>query len=43
MDFRKVYRYSGTITDSSDKKPEEEICFSVEVGNMNEKSAKKNW
>ena len=32
------YRYNGTKADSSDEEPEEEICFSVEEGNMNEKS-----
>ena len=35
------YRYTGTKVDSSDEEPEEEICFSVEEGNVNEKSTKK--
>ena len=35
------YRYTGTKADSSDEEPEMEICFSVEEGNMNEKSTKK--
>ena len=35
------YRYTGTKADSSDKEPEEEICFSVEEGNINESSTKK--
>ena len=35
------YRYTGTKADSSDEEPEEEICFSVKEGNMNEKSTKK--
>ena len=34
------YRYTGTRTDSSDEEPEEGIFFSVEEGNMNEKSTK---
>ena len=28
--------------DSSDEEPEEEICFSVEEGNMNDELTKKN-
>ena len=32
------HRYNSTKADSSDEEPEEEICFSVEEGNMNEKS-----
>ena len=35
------YRYTGTKANSSDEEPEEEICFSVEEGNMNEKSTEK--
>ena len=35
------YRYTDTKADSSDEEPEMEICFSVEEGNMNEKSTKK--
>ena len=35
------YRYTGTKADSSNEEPEEEICFSVQEGNMNEKSTKK--
>ena len=34
-------RYTGTKVDSNDEEPKEEICFSVEEGNMNEKSTKK--
>ena len=35
------YRYTGTKADFGGEEPEEEIYFSVEEGNMNEKSAKK--
>ena len=35
--FISHYRYTATKADSSDKEPEEEICFSVEEGSMNEK------
>ena len=35
------YRYTDTKSDSSNEKPEEEICFSVEEGNMNKKPTKK--
>ena len=33
--------YNGTKADSSDEEPEEEICFSVEEGNMTKTSTKK--
>ena len=33
--------YNGTKADSSDEEPEEEICSSVEDGNINEKLIKK--
>ena len=35
------YRYTCTKADSSDEEREEKIYFSVEEGNMNEKSTKK--
>ena len=35
------FSFTGAKADSSDEEPEEEICFSVEEGNMNKKSAKK--
>ena len=35
------YKYTSIKADYSDEEPEEEICFSVEEGNMNEKSSKK--
>ena len=34
------FSFTGTKADSSDEEPEEEICFSVEEGNMNKKSTK---
>ena len=35
------YRYTNAKADSSDEEPEEEICYLVEEGNMNEKTTKK--